>query len=114
MTAGTRTVIYPVRDLARAKMLYTALLGVAPMMDAPYYVGYRVADQDIGLDPQGHDKGMTGPVAYWHVDDIHAAIQRLLDAGAQARQAVNDVGGGKLVATVKDADGNEIGLIQEP
>lgn len=113
MTTGTRTVIYPVKDLGRAKTLYTALLGVAPMMDEAYYVGYRVADQDVGLDPHGHGKGMTGPVAYWHVDDIRAALQRLLDAGAQVQQAVSDVGGGKLVATVKDADGNEIGLIQE-
>jgi predicted enzyme related to lactoylglutathione lyase len=113
MTSGTRTVIYPVKDLAQAKTLYSALLGAAPTMDEAYYVGYRVADQDIGLDPHGHSKGMTGPVAYWHVDDIHGTLQQLLDAGAQARQPVNDVGGGKLVATVKDADGNEIGLIQE-
>jgi predicted enzyme related to lactoylglutathione lyase len=113
MTAGTKTVIYPVKDLAQAKTLYTTLLGVAPMMDEPYYVGYRVADQDIGLDPHGHSKGMTGPVAYWHVDDIHGTLQQLLDAGAQMQQAVSDVGGGKLVAMVKDADGNEIGLIQE-
>jgi predicted enzyme related to lactoylglutathione lyase len=114
MTSGTKTVIYPVKDLAHAKMLYGALLGVAPIMDEAYYVGYRVADQDIGLDPHGYSKGMTGPVAYWHVDDIHGTLKQLLDAGAQAQQPVNDVGGGKLVATVKDADGNEIGLTQEP
>jgi hypothetical protein len=29
-------------------------------------------------------------------------------------QAVQDVGGGKLIASVKDADGNNIGLIQNP
>jgi predicted enzyme related to lactoylglutathione lyase len=112
MTAGTRTVMYPVKDLAQAKTLYSALLGVAPMMDESYYVGYRVADQDVGHDPHGHGKGMTGPVAYWHVDDIHGTLQQLLDAGAQ-QQALNDVGGGKLVAIVKDADGNQIGQIHE-
>ena len=113
MTSGIKTVIYPVKDLAQAKTLYSALLGVAPMMDETYYVGYRVADQDIGLDPHGNGKGMTGPVAYWHVDDIRGTLQQLFDAGAQAQQPVNDVGGGKLVATVRDADGNELGLIQE-
>jgi catechol 2,3-dioxygenase-like lactoylglutathione lyase family enzyme len=51
MTSGIRTVIYPVKDLARAKTLYGKLLGVAPSMDEPYYVGFRVGDQDIGLDP---------------------------------------------------------------
>ncbi len=57
---------------------------------------------------------MTGPVGYWHVDDIKKHLQLLLDAGAQAQQEVRDVGGGKLVASVKDADGNVIGLIQSP
>jgi catechol 2,3-dioxygenase-like lactoylglutathione lyase family enzyme len=30
MTEGIRTLIFPVRDLARAKTLYSNLLGVAP------------------------------------------------------------------------------------
>jgi predicted enzyme related to lactoylglutathione lyase len=36
------------------------------------------------------------------------------DAGAETQQAINDVGGGKLIASVKDTDGNIIGLIQSP
>jgi predicted enzyme related to lactoylglutathione lyase len=55
---------------------------------------------------------MTGPVSYWHVDDIKKSLQSLLDAGAQAQQEINDVGGGKLIASAKDADGNIIGLLQ--
>lgn len=114
MTSGIRTVIYPVKDLAQAKMLYGKLLGVAPAMDEAYYVGFRVGDQDIGLDPYGHSKGMTGPVGYWHVDDIEESLKLLLDAGAVTQQAISDVGGGKLIASVKDADGNIIGLVQSP
>lgn len=114
MTASLRTIIYPVKDLARAKQLYSTLLGVAPVMDAAYYVGFNVAGQDIGLDPHGHQQGVTGPVGYWHVDDIQQSLAALLDAGAQPQQAVKDVGGGKLIASVKDADGNIIGLIQTP
>jgi predicted enzyme related to lactoylglutathione lyase len=83
-------------------------------MDEAYYVGFHVGDQEIGLDPNGHNQGMTGPVGYHHVSDIRKSLQLLLDAGAQAQQAVKDVGGGKLTATVKDADGNMIGLIQLP
>ena len=41
-------------------------------------------------------------------------MQSLLDAGAQLHEAAKDVGGGKLTATVKDADGNVIGLVEEP
>ncbi len=114
MTSGLETVIYPVKDLAGAKTLYGKLLGVAPSMDEAYLVQFDVAGQKVGLDPDGHSKGMTGPVGYWHVDDINESVKALLDAGAEALQAVREVGGGKLIASVKDADGNVIGLIQLP
>ena len=112
MNQGIRTVLYPVRDLAQAKALYGQLFGVQPYMDEPYYVGYQVGDQNIGLDPHGHRNGMTGPTTYYHVDDIRVHLQSLLDAGAQLTQDVKDVGGGKLIASVTDADGNLIGLLQ--
>jgi hypothetical protein len=63
MTETLKTIIYPVKDLATAKPLYSALLGVEPIMDEPYYVGFSVEGQDIGLDPNGHSQGMTGPSA---------------------------------------------------
>jgi predicted enzyme related to lactoylglutathione lyase len=112
MTSGIRTVMYPVKDIAAARKLYGQLVGVEPYMDEAYYVGFEVDGQDVGLDPNGHHKGMTGPLGYWHVDDIHEALQSLLDAGAAAGQPVQDVGGGKLIATVVDPDGNTIGLLQ--
>ena len=111
MNQGIRTVIYPVKDIGRGKALFSNLLGVAPYADTAYYVGFRVGDQEIGLDPKGHKAGMT---AYYHVDDIKKSLQLLLDAGAQVEQQVKDVGGGKLIASVKDADGNIVGLIQSP
>jgi predicted enzyme related to lactoylglutathione lyase len=112
MTSGIRTLIYPVKDLAKAKILYGMLVGAEPYMDEAYYVGFNVEGQDVGLDPHGHSQGMTGPVGYWHVDDIKKSLKALLDAGAEAQQEVKDVGEGKLIASVKDADGNVIGLIQ--
>jgi predicted enzyme related to lactoylglutathione lyase len=114
MTEGVKTIIYPVRNLAQARTLYGKLVGVEPYMDEAYYVGFDVGDQEVGLDPNGHGKGMTGTVAYWHVDDIEESLRALLDAGAEALQGVKDVGGGKLIASVKDADGNVIGLLQSP
>jgi predicted enzyme related to lactoylglutathione lyase len=112
MTEGIKTFIYPVKDLAKAKTLYSELLGVEPYMNEAYYVGFNVEGQDVSLDPNGHRQGMTGPVGYWHVDDIKRSVKALLDAGAEAQQEVKDVGGGKLIVSVKDADGNVIGLIQ--
>ena len=113
MTSGMKTIIYPVKDIAAAKQLYSKLFG-APSMDEVFYVGFRVGDQDVGLDPNGHRTGMTGPVGYWHVDDVNESLEALLAAGAETRQPVTDVGGGKLIATVTDADGNLIGLLQAP
>lgn len=114
MTSGMKTVIYPVEDISAARKLYGQLLGVEPYMDETYYVGFNLDGQDVGLDPNGRRKGMTGPVGYWHVDDIEASLQALLGAGAQPGQPVRDVGGGKLIATVTDPDGNVVGLLQEP
>jgi len=112
VTAGLKTVIYPVKDLDQAKTLYTTLLGgVEPVMDEPYYVQFNLADLEVGLDPHGHSKGMTGPVGYWQVDDIKQTVAQLVGAGAEEQQAVSDLGG-RLIATVRDADGNIIGLIQ--
>ena len=88
-----RTIIYPVKDLAQGKELYGKLLGVAPYADEVYYVGFSVEGQEVGLDPNGHSKGMTGPVGYWHVDDINESLGMLLGAGAELQQAVRDVGG---------------------
>jgi predicted enzyme related to lactoylglutathione lyase len=113
MTSGIKTVVYPVKDADRAKAVFTALLGAGPHTDSTYYIGYNVAGQEIGLDPNGHSQGLTGPLVYWHVPDVAAAVQELTAAGAELTQPVRDVGGGKLIAALADADGNPIGLIQE-
>jgi predicted enzyme related to lactoylglutathione lyase len=114
MNHTIQTIIYPVTDLKAAKAIFAGLLGVKPYMDEAYYVGFRVGGQDIGLDPNGHAQGMTMPIGYYHVEDIHKSLQALTDAGAQIQQEPKDVGGEKLTAIAKDADDNLIGLIQSP
>ena len=110
MSEGIKTVIYPASDLARAKAAFSAVLGAGPDMDEPYYVQFNVGDQAIGLDPHGHK---SGAVVYFHVADIKAALQALLDTGAQVNEDVREVGGGRRIASVKDADGNLIGILQD-
>jgi predicted enzyme related to lactoylglutathione lyase len=112
-TEGIKTVLHPVSDLAAAKAVYTALLGAPPQHDAPYYVGYEAAGQHIGLVPGGGPQGMTSPVAYWHVPDIEAKLAEVTAAGATLKDSARDVGGGRLVATVTDPDGNVLGLLQD-
>jgi predicted enzyme related to lactoylglutathione lyase len=110
-TEGIKTVLHPVTDLEAAKKVYTALLGMPPTSDAPYYVGYEAEGQQIGLVPGGG--GMTSPVAYWHVPDIEAKLAEVTAAGAKVKDSPRDVGGGRLVATFTDPDGNVLGLIQD-
>src|SRR5215467_9941696 len=108
-TQGIKTVLHPVSDLAAAKAVYTALLSVEPQADAPYYVGYDAEGQHIGLVPGGTQQGMTSPVAYWHVPDIEAKLAEVTAAGGKLKDAPRDVGGGRLVATFTDPDGNVLG-----
>jgi predicted enzyme related to lactoylglutathione lyase len=110
---GIKTVLHPVSDLAAAKTVYAALLGVAPQADSSYYVGFDVAGQHIGLVPGGGPQAMTAPVAYWHVSDIEAKLAEVAAAGATVKEPAHDVGGGRLVATFADPDGNILGLLQD-
>jgi len=109
MNKGVKTIIYPVKEITQAKTVFGKLLGVEPYADQPYYVGFKIGDQDIGLVPNNPEAGVT---AFFHVDDIKSSLQILVDAGAKIIQDVKNVGGDRLIASVKDKDSNIIGLIQ--
>ncbi|MGO9884256.1 MAG: VOC family protein, partial [Solirubrobacteraceae bacterium] len=91
-TQGIKTVLHPVSDLATAKPVYTALLGVEPQTDSEYYVGFEAEGQQIGLVPGGGPQGMTSPVAFWHVSDIEAKLAEVTAAGASLNEPARDVG----------------------
>ncbi|WUJ69774.1 VOC family protein [Kribbella soli] len=110
-TQGVKTILHPVTDLEKAKPVYAALLGLEPMADSPYYVGFEAEGQQIGLVP---NSDLTSPTAYWHVTDIEAKIADITAAGGTLKDAPKDVGGGRLVATLTDPDGNVLGILQDP
>src|SRR5205807_4120484 len=101
MAQNIKLLVYPAKDLELAKTLFGKYLGVEPYADAPYYVGYKVDDFEVGLDPRGQ-----AVVSYIEVADIKSQLKTLLDAGATLQQDIKDVGGGLLIAQVKDANGN--------
>ncbi|MFJ4711614.1 VOC family protein [Streptomyces sp. NPDC088785] len=111
--SGIKTVLHPVSDVAKAKEVYAALLGTAPQVDEAYYVGFDVAGQHIGLVPNGAQADMTSPVTYWHVSDIEAKLAEVTAAGGMVKEPAHDVGGGRLVATFTDPDGNVLGVLQD-
>jgi predicted enzyme related to lactoylglutathione lyase len=107
-----RTVLTPVQDLDAVKPVWVALLG-EPTTDSPYYVGWTLDGQEVGLVPGGHRQGLVGPTPYRHVDDVAATSEALVAAGGTVKQAPQDVGGGRLVALVADAEAHLVGLIQD-
>jgi predicted enzyme related to lactoylglutathione lyase len=116
MFLGLRTAIYPVDDIAKGKTWYAQVLGFEPYFDQPFYVGFNVGGYELGLQPSEGPAGekADGAVAYWGVENAEAACQRIIELGATAHEAVQDVGGGIKVATVKDPFGNLIGIIENP
>ncbi len=107
-----QSIVHPVRSLDAAKAVHAALLGIEPHTDESYYVGFNVGGVEIGLDPKGHEKGLNAPVPYIRVADLDTALAEVLEAGATTSGGPQDVGGGTRIATVTDADGNALGLIQ--
>src|SRR3954471_11796084 len=108
MASAANTIVYSVSDIDTAKAVFTALLG-EPHTDTPYYVGFNHEGQEIGLDPNGHKKGLTGAVPYWSVDDIAPKVASLTAAGATLLSEPTDVGGGRKVAALSASDGSVIG-----
>ena len=104
---AANVILFPAKDLGATRKIFTTLLGVEPFVESPYYVGFMVGEQQVGLDPHGHAEGAR---AYWGVEDVEATFQELLDAGAEPVEHPKDVGQGKMVASVRDANGNLIGI----
>jgi predicted enzyme related to lactoylglutathione lyase len=109
MVQNIKLIVYPVKDLEKAKAFYGKFLETEPYVASPYYVGYRVDEMEVGLDPNSK----AGPIAYIDVKDIKSSLQAMVKVGAEIVQDVKEVGGGLLIAQVKDADGNIVGLRQQ-
>lgn len=102
---------YPVTDMEAAKKWYEAMMGVAPYIDTPQYVGFHGSMHDIGLNPNGYAQGMKGPVIFWKVDDIHAAFEQAKNAGARISQEPQQLGP-QLLGSLVDPDGIMFGFVQ--
>jgi len=78
-------VVYSVRDVPRAQAFYRDVLGLKPgEWFNDEWIEFDLGNSTFGIDGTGEAIGMipgasTG--AAFEVDDIHAAAQRLRDAG---------------------------------
>lgn len=114
MLTGIVSVIYPSNNLATDKTFWQTALGLEPYFDQPFYVGFQVGGQELGLDPDAANEGLTHPVTYWQTTDITADLTALTAAGATQNGETRDVGQGVLLTTMRDTAGNVFGLLQRP
>ncbi|WP_158889417.1 VOC family protein [Amycolatopsis anabasis] len=123
MLRGLTTITFFADDLTAAKDWYTELLGIPPYFERPVavptaYLEFRIGDyqHELGIldrryAPHGAGDGPGGAVVYWHVDDVQAALDRLLALGAKEHESVTHRGAGFVTASVVDPFGNILGLM---
>lgn len=111
MLTNIASLIHPTEDLARDREFWRTALGVEPYFDQPFYVGFRVGEAELGLDPDAASEGLTQPVTYWEVADITAALALLEAAGATAPSGIRDLYGLRM-ATITDRSGRVMGVLQ--
>ncbi len=126
MLRGLTTVAYAADDLAAATKWYSELLGTEPYFQRRAYVEFRIGDyqHELGIldrrylgelgGPQSAATGPAGAIAYWHVDDVPATLDRLLSMGAKQHQPPRDFGEGFIGASVVDPFGNILGVMHNP
>ena len=111
-------------DLTAAERWYTELLGIEPYYRVPGYVEYRVgeSEDELGLIDARYRPGgpvapaPTGAVVFWDVDDLPAAVDRLVALGATVHEPLREHGDGEGFATasVVDPFGNVLGVKSNP
>jgi predicted enzyme related to lactoylglutathione lyase len=126
MFRGFATISYFADDMTAAQAWYTEVLGIPPYFrrdvdGKPVYLEFRVGDYQAELGiidsrfaPHGAPEGPAGVVMNWHVDDLPAALKRLISLGAKELQGITPRGEGFVTASVVDPFGNVIGIMSNP
>ena len=124
MLRGLATVNIWADDVEAAKNWYAEVLGAEPYFERPgngqpaAYYEFRIGDYqaELGLIDRRYgppDAAATpgGAVIHWHVDDVQAALDRLLSLGATPYLPLTEHGPGFVTASVVDPFGNVLGVM---
>jgi predicted enzyme related to lactoylglutathione lyase len=129
MLRGLATISFYADNLDAARRWYADLLGVDayysfPPGNSPAYVEFRIGDyeHELGIidrryapgDGNGRAREPGGAVAFWHVDDVTTALERLQDLGARIHEPVIAREAGFVTASVVDPFGNVLGVMYNP
>jgi len=118
---GLATINLYAADHQAANKWYTEFLGIEPYFKVKGYSEFRIGDYqhelgiiDSAFAPDGATNVPAGIIAYWHVDDLKATLDKLISMGATEYQAITDRSGGKgnfVTASVVDPFGNILGIM---
>lgn len=112
---GLRTCIYRVSDIKKATAWYSKVFETEPYFNEPFYVGFNIGGYELGLQPEESSEPKGASVlTYWGVDNVQQIYSTLLSHGASEFEKPMEVGGGIVVAAVKDPWGNIVGIIYNP
>src|SRR5512142_2864507 len=119
---GVATISLWAADHPSAVKWYSELLGTKPYFERPGYAEFRIGDYrtEVGISDSQYaphltfPKGPAGAVLYWHVDDVHETLKRVLSMGAKELEPLQDRGHGFVTATVVDPFGNILGIMYNP
>src|SRR4051794_40367925 len=120
---GLTTVSFFADDVAAARDWYARALGVEAYFvreveGTPVYAEFRIGDyqHELGIidrrfAPQRASGEPGGAITYWHVDDVRAAVDWLVELGATVYEKVVERGPGFVTASVVDPFGNVLGVM---
>lgn len=124
MLRGMATLTFYADDLEAAKDWYTEFLGVPPYFHVPNgYYEFRIGDYqaEFGIvnrayAPAGAGSAPGGAILNWHVDDLAATVDRLVELGATIYEPITERGAGTgfVTAAVVDPFGNVLGVMTNP
>jgi predicted enzyme related to lactoylglutathione lyase len=123
MLRGLTTVSFWAADVVAAKKWYSELLGIEPYFERPdsehpAYIEFRLGDyqHELGIidrryAPKDAGAAPGGAIVFWHVDDLAAALEKLIALGAKEYEPVTKRGEGFITASVVDPFGNILGIM---
>ena len=126
MLRGFKPVPYTADDLAPTTKWYSDVLVPAPYFNRRDYFEFGMGISHLALGIldrrylgelgglQSSETAPAGVIAYWHVDDVPATLDRLLSMGAKQHQPPRDFGEGFIGASVIDPFGNILGVMHNP
>ncbi|MGZ5291951.1 MAG: VOC family protein [Actinomycetota bacterium] len=124
MTADLALVILAVGDLAASRDFYERAFGWRATVETPIYVEFMLASgmrvgiyeregfgRNTGVVPEAIPDGALAPCElYLLVDDVDAALERVVAAGGRLLDAAAERSWGDVAAYAADPDGTVLAL----